>query len=143
MILYTSDIESSKRRYARTSLCYLAVSVLCIVFSLVYEKFSYGEYSVFMRNMFLFPLLGGMLPAIILQLTGKTASVNRVSFNMWNAGIAVFVSGCLVRGVINISGRFTEYDKWYWIAGGGMLVLAAAVGLAGRHAACQGRDRRL
>lgn len=131
MILYTSDIDRSKIRYARTSLSYLAVSVLCIVFNLIYERFSYGEYSVFMRNMFLFPLLGGMLPAIALQLTGKRVYVNRVSFNLWNAGIAVLVSGCLIRGIISISGRFTEYDKWYWLAGGGMLVLAAARGLAG------------
>lgn len=128
MILYTSDIKESRGRYASTALCYLAVSVLCIVFSLVYEYFSYGEYSVFMRGMFLLPLLGGVLPAAALQLSGKTASVHRLSFNLWNAGIAVLVSGCLVRGIINISGRFTEYDKWYWISGMCMLAAAAAAG---------------
>lgn len=113
----------------KAAIIYLLVSAFCILFNYVYTRFSYGVYSNYMGLMFLFPLLGGFLPAVLLDITKKGGFVSRVSFNLWNSGIAVFIFGCLVRGIINISGRFTEYDTYYWIAGG--ILSAAAVVAAG------------
>lgn len=60
-----------------------------------------------------------MLPEILLLIARRVRDRrNKLSFHLWNSGIGVFISGCFLRGIINISGRFTEYDKKYWIVGG-------------------------
>lgn len=122
--MYISGTEN--RRLLRAAAIYLAVTVLCMGFNAVYTHFSYGERSGFLAMMFLFPLAGGMLPAVLTLFAGKARGICRMAFNLWNSGIAALVCGCLVRGVINISGRFTEYDIWYWLAGGMLLLSAAA-----------------
>jgi hypothetical protein len=38
--------------------------------------------------------------------------------------MAVWAVGCLFRGIVNISGRFTDLDRVYWILG--WIFLAAA-----------------
>lgn len=94
---------------------YGAVTLLCIVGTKVYESFSYGEYSQYMRSMFWFPLVGGM--AIGMLLVKLEHPVQRLSFLLWNSGIAVLTTGCLVSGIITISGRTSVYDLYYWIIG--------------------------
>lgn len=131
MILYISGTEN--RRLLRAAAIYLAVTVLCVVFNAVYTHFSYGERSGFMAMMFLFPLVGGVLPAALALFAGKARGICRTAFNLWNSGIAALVCGCLVRGVINISGRFTEYDVWYWLVGGTLLLSAVAATLFHLH----------
>ena len=49
-------------RYAKTALAYAGVTALCLVFCAVYEIFSFGEHSLYMRMMFMMPLLGGAIP---------------------------------------------------------------------------------
>lgn len=98
---------------------HFVAAVFCILFTVVYEKFSYGEYSWYMRMSFAFPLLGGAVVAIILL----KRRICVWSLRLWNSAIAVFVCGCLVHGVIRISGRGSNYDMYYWIAG---IVLAVA-----------------
>lgn len=122
--MYISGTEN--RRLLRAAAVYLAAAVLCVVFNAVYTHFSYGERSGLMTLMFLFPLGGGVLPAVLLLLGGKARMVCRAAFNLWNSGIAALVCGCLVHGVITISGRFSDYDIWYWLAGGALLLAAAA-----------------
>ena len=96
-----------------------------MVFCLIYEQFSFGEHSDAMRRMFLVPLLGGVLPFALLAASDLLSGLSRVAFNLWNSGIAVLVSGCLITGIIEISGRVSDYSLYYWIAGG--VFLAAAV----------------
>ncbi len=97
-----------------TSLC---VSVFLIVFNAVYTYFGFGEYSLHMRYMFLFPLIGGALVPFAVTALGFSHYVGRACFNLWNASIATFVVGCTVQGIINISGRYTEYGMVYLVIG--------------------------
>ena len=39
--------------------------------------------------------------------------------------MAVWAAGCLFRGIVNISGRFTDLDRIYWILGWVFLAAAA------------------
>lgn len=94
---------------------YGVVTLFCIVGTKVYEYFSYREYSQYMRSMFWFPLVGGM--AIGMLLVKLERPVQRLSFLLWNSGIAVLTTGCLVRGIITISGRTSVYDFYYWSIG--------------------------
>ncbi len=114
MILSTLVIEK-KRTWI-----YLGLAGFLLIFALIYEHFSYGEYSWAMRLMFLFPLLGGAGLNWLLQ--GKRIKVWSLRF--WASGLAIFTVGCLVHGIIVISGRSSGYDLFYAIAGSLFLILA-------------------
>ena len=120
-----------RRKCSKTALVYLLVSVFCVIFCLIYERFSYGQYADCMRLMFLPPLAGGALPFEILAHSGSWRRLSRVSYNLWNSGIAVLVSGCLIKGIIEISGRASDYDMLYWIVGISMLASALLIQIFG------------
>ena len=101
------------------------LALVCVIFTAVYEQFSHGAVSSHMRCMFLMPLAGCALPALLCYLTPLHRHVSRPTFNLWNSGLAVWAVGCLFRGIVNISGRFTDLDRIYWIAG--WVFLSAAV----------------
>ena len=102
-----------------------SLALLCVVFTAIYESFSHGAVSTHMRCMFLMPLVGCALPALVCLLTPLHRHVCRPAFNLWNSGLAVWTVGCLFRGIVNISGRFTDLDSIYWVTG--WIFLAAAV----------------
>lgn len=95
------------------------------MFTIIYESFSYGESSTTMRLMFLFPLIGGTLPSLFFSFKPLKYQPSRRSYNLWNSGIAILTNGCVIKGIINISGRFTDYDRIYW--GLGICFLLASV----------------
>lgn len=94
---------------------YGVVVLFCIFGTKIYEQFSYGEYFLYMRSMFWFPFAGSMALAMLFYKLERT--VSRKSFLLWNSGIAALTVGCLVRGIITISGRSSSYDRYYWFAG--------------------------
>ena len=124
----TSAIETvipTRRRMKRAAVVGASLALLCVVFTAIYESFSHGAVSTHMRCMFLMPLVGCALPALICLLTPLHRHVCRPAFNLWNSGLAVWAVGCLFRGIVNISGRFTDLDSIYWVTG--WIFLAAAV----------------
>ncbi len=114
--MYTLDINT--KDLAKQ----LFFAFLCLVTAIIYEKCSYGEYSWFMRLMFLFPLVGGAGLGFVLKKT-RTA-ISLWSRRFWISGLAVLTCGCLVHGIISISGRTDRYSVCYVIAGVGFLILA-------------------
>lgn len=108
----------------RTLITGASLALFCVVFTLIYEQFSHGATSSYMRCMFLMPLVGCALPALVGLVTPLHRFVCRPAFNLWNSGMAVWAVGCLFCGIVNISGRFTDLDRVYWILG--WIFLAAA-----------------
>lgn len=109
----------------KTAWAYGALAILSEIFSFVYLQFSHGESSPFLVWLFAPALLLGMVPALVL---GRTSAKNRpgsATRRIWNSAIATLMAGMLVRSVINISGRYTDYDGIYWVLSG--LLFAAAV----------------
>lgn len=113
--MYSSDYN--KQPHLKTAALFLALSVFSIAFTLIYEQFSYGQFSLYMRLMFLIPLLLGTLPSLIRIRLRIPYRPNALSRYFWNMAIALFFNGCLVKSVIEISGRFTSYQRMYWIGG--------------------------
>jgi hypothetical protein len=116
------DIKILKNKFGRIFSAYFAITLGCILFNFIYEQFSYGEHSDFMRMMFCVPMFGGVLPFWIIYLTRAEFTLSRIGYNLWNSGVALLTSGCLIRGIIEISGRTTDYDKFYWLLGGLMAI---------------------
>lgn len=74
-----------------------------------------------MRYMFCVTLIGG---ALLLGMLTLKPNLSRMTFNLWNSGIATITAGFLLRGIINLSGRSTTLDQPYWFVGAGFLILA-------------------
>lgn len=74
-----------------------------------------------MHYMFCVPLIGG---AVLLGLLQLIPTFSRLSYNLWNSGVATITAGCLLRGIINLSGRSTTLDQPYWYIGAAFLVLS-------------------
>ncbi|MDO4573078.1 MAG: stage II sporulation protein P [Clostridia bacterium] len=125
----TLDIERGAARMRRGLVVCALAALFCLLFSRVYAAFSYGESSAYMRRLYWPPLFGGVLPAAVLILCGAAGKIDRAAFNLWNAGVATVGAGCLLRGVVDISGRSTNYDTVYWIAGAALLLAALIIQL--------------
>ena len=110
MTLYTSDIE------LKTALRYLLISLFCVLFGAVYEVFSYEVYSFFMIYAFVFPLLLGVLPFLLIRLRGMR-SPNPVCRNLYHAGVATLTVGCIIAGVVEIYGTTNALILLYWMVG--------------------------
>ena len=114
----------ARLRAKRTAIVGLSLALFCIVFTIIYERFSHNAASPQMRCMFLMPLCGVALPSVLGYVIPFRHSVSRLTFNLWNSAMAVWTVGCLFRGIVNISGRHTTLDRPYWIAGWIFVALA-------------------
>ncbi|HEM5319245.1 TPA: hypothetical protein U1365_001759 [Streptococcus suis] len=102
---------------------YFSLSAFLFIFSRVYESLSYGETAFHMHYLFCVTLIGG---GILLAIMTIKKNLSRISFNLWNSGVAVITAGFLLRGIINLSGRSTTLDQPYWYIGGFFLIIALA-----------------
>lgn len=127
MILFTSV---TKRTFAKGSLIYLSLTIFLAIFNYIYEQFSYGESSVYMRLVFLIPLMA----AIFYLVSGfrELWVKNRLSLLLFNSGVATSISGCLIKGIIEISGRSTVMEVPYWYATLAFFGLSFLVGILRR-----------
>lgn len=117
----STSVTNSTTRFSRTFISYLAIAAFLFIFSRIYESLSYGEVSVFMHYMFCATLVGGILLLGLLQVK---PNLSRITYNLWNSGIATITAGCLLRGIINLSGRSTTLDQPYWYVGAGFPALS-------------------
>ncbi|HFI0446530.1 TPA: hypothetical protein ACGOW0_000925 [Streptococcus suis] len=117
----STSVTNSTTRFSRTFISYLAMTAFLFIFSRIYESLSYGEVSVFMHYIFCATLVGGILLLGLLQVK---PNLSRITYNLWNSGIATITAGCLLRGIINLSGRSTTLDQPYWYVGAGFLALS-------------------
>ena len=53
---------------------------------------------------------------------------NRASKLLFNSAIAVVASACLVKGIVEVSGRTTSVDMPYWYVAAGLLCLSLLTG---------------
>ncbi|MCR5691922.1 MAG: hypothetical protein K6G62_06860, partial [Eubacterium sp.] len=87
---------------------YAGASIFCLVFFLIYNYFAHDEYSPYMTFLFAWPLVLGFLPSLILWLRGCPAP-NRLSINIYNAGVATLTMGSAAKGALEIAGAASPY----------------------------------
>ena len=120
MILSTSVINPSKKRFKKTVISYTQITIFFFIFSRIYEAFSFGETSVHMYYLFAVPLVGGILLTMFLKVLPQ---FSRMSLNLWNSAVAILTTGTLFRGIVNLSGRSTTLDALYWYVGIAFVIL--------------------
>ena len=113
--MYTSDTK-------KTLISYIGIALFLFIFNFIYEKFSFGEHSIYMRYMFVILLVAAVIVFLVSKFSKK--GLDRIFLLLFNSSIAIFVSGCIVKGIIEISGRISDYDLYYIIGGSAFLLLS-------------------
>ena len=121
MILSTSVTKNKNKRLQKTLVGYSILTIFFLVFSRIYESFSFGETALHMHYRFVVPLVGGVILALLLKII---PNLGRISLNLWNSSVAVLTTGMLFRGIVNLSGRSTTLDQPYWYVGIAFALLA-------------------
>ena len=106
---------------------YLVAALACAVFAAVYESFGHGVYSAFMVGLFAWPLVLGMVPALVAARLGMR--VPAVVRRAWGLGVVTLTVGSAFRGVLEIYGTTSPLARVYWVLGLSLLVLAVALWL--------------
>lgn len=135
MTLYTSD------SFKQGSNLYLLITIVCQVFSMIYESFSHHVYSPYMVFAPVIPMIGGVLMAELMNLLPKEMQPGQVSVNLYNASIGTWIVGSLVQGALEIYGTEHPHAVWYRNAGSILFGVAAAVWLV-KITACKSKYRR-
>ncbi|WP_062005139.1 hypothetical protein [Streptococcus cristatus] len=117
----TSVTNPSKKRFKKTAVSYILLTIFFFAFSRIYESFSFGEISIHMHYLFALPLVGGILLLLFMKII---PNLSRLSLNLWNSAVATMTAGMLFRGIVNLSGRSTTLDIPYWYVGAAFAALA-------------------
>lgn len=110
-------------------MAYGILAAFCVLFAIVYLQFSHGESSPFLVWLFAPALLLGLIPALLMRGSAAANRPGAGARRVWNTAVATLSCGMLVRAIINISGRYTEYDVIYWMLSGVLFVTAIALSL--------------
>lgn len=106
----------------KTGFVYLYISVFCILFGAIYERFSYEVYSGYMIYAFAFPLVGGALPFLGLGFYQKGVP-GKVPCNLYHAGIATLTVGSFLQGALEIYGTTNRLVAIYWWLGSALVLM--------------------
>ena len=117
----TSELEL--RTAGTVALRYLICAACCALFGAVYEHFSHGVFSGHMVYAFVYPLLGGALPFLVLGLYGKGRLASAPVSVLYHCGIATLTAGSIIRGVLEIYGTANGLTVCYPIAGWTLVIL--------------------
>lgn len=119
MILYTSETDREIRHKSlrKGMIIYGSVSAFCLIFFLVYDRFSHNVRSPFMTFLFLWPLLLGVLPALILQVFHALPGPGRLTLNLHGSGVAALTVSSAMKGVFDIAGTASPLQTGLMILG--------------------------
>lgn len=109
-----NKLEKEKKRF-------IIYSIICIIFTFIYELFSHGVISYYMILSFIFPLLG-FIEIVILCKKNKLVKIN--SHNFFKASLLTFTLGSILKGILDIYGTTNKLIIIYLILGLILLVLS-------------------
>lgn len=118
-----------RRALRKVAAYYAAAAAVCLVVGAVYTLFGHGVTSWSMSFMFGVPLAGGLW-YLLLSKAAPEAGVawsRRAGGKLFSGGIAILTVQCLLRGILDIAGRTSEYLPAYLWAGGGCLALSLGI----------------
>ena len=133
-----SILDTIKRRETlqlrKTIIVYLALSVFCVFFDRVYALFGHGVRSASMSFLFLYPLVAGAVPYLLLWIFKPRREVPgfRLFYNVYNSGIAMLTIQSMLNGIMEIAGTASVYNVIFTICGSILTIAGAAAYLIRR-----------
>lgn len=126
-----SGSEGSLKASKKLAVIYFCFSAFTALFGSVYSAFGHGIVSYPMLLAFLYPLIMGFIPALILTLTKKGLVPCMLSRYLWHSAVACLTVGSVFRGVLDIFGsHLSPYPPAYRVAGIVFLVASVIAGFA-------------
>lgn len=129
MTLSISDNTLNVHNPVKRIIIWSGISVFCVIFFLIYDRFSHNVRSYYMTYLFVLPLIFGVLPEIIIYvlniLSKRKPVIGRFSDNAYCSGVAAIMAGSLIKGILDIAGAASVYQKYLFYAG--IIFMAAAV----------------
>lgn len=130
--------ESRNRRHAgdhvrNNLLPSIGATVFCIILAPVYYRFSHGVHSPWMTFLFLWPLVLGVLPALLLMRMSARALPGTAARILYGTGVEALTFGSLLRGILEIAGTSSMHEEilmpagWCLVLGGIVLYLITIV----------------
>jgi len=120
----------TNQKLRKSLLFYSGLTAFCIVFDRVYFLLGHGVESIYMLWLFLYPLLGGLLPLGVLWIFVDHATevpLFRIAYNAFNTAMATLLLGSALSGVIEIAGTASIYPKYFLLVG--WIIYAVSIGL--------------
>ena len=116
----------SKDSIKKAFIIYIAATVFCLIFFLIYNVFSHDVTSPFMTFLFAWPLLLGVLPcAALLIFRPMHLYPNWITANLYNSGVAALTVSSAMKGVFDIAGTSSIHQSILMVTGFLLLGLAA------------------
>lgn len=121
MILYILDTNF----YKKQAIVYIIISIITMIFGLIYEKYSHNVISYFMLCAFWIPLILGAIVSIILYIV-QTKEIAKLQIQLYNAGIATLTIGSIIKGVLDIYGT-TNWKVYIYLIVGIFFILSSFI----------------
>ena len=97
----------------KTFYSYFISSVILFIFQLVYHHFSHGVTSQALKWVWVIPMVGGAFLFIFEKILNTFR--NRLAFNLFNTGLASYIVGMILKGILEIAGASSPYIGIYTI----------------------------
>jgi hypothetical protein len=113
-------------RLKRTTFQYAGAVIFAVVFNQIYSLFAHGVSSVYMTWLFLPLLIFGLLPAVMLERYGYSATKTKAYaffHRFYHTGVATVTVGTLLQGIVEIAGTGSKYIMFYWLVGFTVIVI--------------------
>ena len=120
MTLYILDTNLKKK-----CIIYVIATILCMIFSFIYLKFSFGVVSIYMKYVFVLPLVLGFGIYLLLLLINNV-KLDKLPNDLYDAGVLTFIFGSIVRGILDICGAHS-FLLWIYVALGTSLILLSII----------------
>ena len=142
MSILAIDKNHPNRQLRKTVRTYLILSLAAIAVDHIYALFGHGVSSDAMTWMFLYPLHGGALFYFLIERLASGVSRapgSRLSYNIYNSGIAALTVADLLKGILDIAGASSGYtvlfriSGWAFVAAGVILLGAKPLRYAVGH----------
>lgn len=105
------------------------LTVLCIIFSTIYECFSHQVYSIFMIGAFIVPLLAGVGVNVIRWLAYNDIEISESALAIWQCGVYTLTVGSIFRGILDIYGTTNSKGMLFWYVGFLLIAIGGAIEL--------------
>lgn len=115
----------------KTMIVYAVALGFCVVFTLVYYCFSHGVHSPYMTWLWVGPFVFGVLPFAFLWRYPSVRRPGWLTTRLYHSGVAALTVSSMLRGIFEIAGNSSVYQKYLMTAGAGMVAAAIVVYMAG------------
>ena len=99
---FVSDINR------KSVIAWTMITIFSMVFSFIYEAFSFGVYSASMICLFVWPFVLGVIPCLFL---------NRDMGRFWNDGVLILMAAGMLKGIFDIYGTASMWPSVMFVLG--------------------------